>query len=120
MARFDRIMNNAYRVVANLYSEVGVWFPPDDAPTQTENIFFIEPTKRDGYGQSGTFVKNIANFNVDAPVVEYLKGQWSGLKEAADAKQATYIEVLGARFKVARVKASFDGKTLFAELTKTA
>jgi len=119
MAEFDDILDNAHEVVASLFADTGEWFPPDNAESQTEEVFFIDPTKRDGYGQSNTFVKNIANFEVDAPVVEYKKGQFPGLKEAADRKLTQFIEIKGGRYRILKAKAAYDGRTIYIELSKT-
>lgn len=116
----DNILDAAHSVITGLYADTGVWFPPNDADEQTAEVFFIEPTKRDGYGQNNTFVRNIANFAVDAPVVEYLKGQFPGLKEHADRKATQFIEIKEQRFQIVKVKAAFDGHTLYMELAKTA
>lgn len=104
---FDRYQSNAFNAILSVMGSQAEWSKTPsqklvsrvllNSPTKTAKIFEME-------------------FNPSACSIEYYEGEFQGLRELVDQGRDIILNVDGKDFGVKMVIASYDGKSLIAQI----
>lgn len=108
---FDNLQNTVFDVVTVTMGYDAVWNPSAGGSQQTAKVLYKGPSEMQK-------IEGV-DYDPEAIVMEYKKGDFDGLKEAADDSKFEVVTV-GAigDFYVKSVIEKFDGKTLKATLDR--
>lgn len=113
-ALFDKLQKSVFDTTLTVFGYTAVWQPVGGAPAQTGKVHFSEATQDEN-------MAGPAGYTEPQWVMEYLLGQFTGLRESVDAAQVVErVTIDGTSYDVRSCTADFDGKTIRAELNPTA
>lgn len=110
MNLFDGIQDLMFDTVGRIYGIDASWTPSAGGTAQTGRVLLKEPTQE--YDMNGV------PYTPFHRIMEYRKGVFPGLFEAARQKRNESVTINGAQYYVRNVRAEYDGRTLKAEIEK--
>jgi hypothetical protein len=111
MTKFDEMEEQVFSQVTTLMGEDAVWYSSFGGESEGR-VLFKYPTHAETIGNSGS-----GELDPIAPVVEWYRGTFTGLKESVDAQNREYLLLRGQSYFVESVRTKFDGDTYVANLT---
>lgn len=105
---FDDLQDATFDVVTTTMGYDASWAPSDGSPQQFGRVLFNNPTDS---RKLTTVEYDPYNYQM-----EYKRGVFNGLKEAADQNMDEVVVVRGVEYYVRQVGAMFDGNTLIVKI----
>ena len=109
MNLFDNLQNSMFAAVTSTMGYDATWVPSDNSGEQLARVLFTGPTEIEKLKS--------ADFDPEKLEMEYMKGDFAGLKELTDDNSMEKITMAGiGDFRVKSIHKKYDGKTFIARL----
>ena len=112
---FDDLQQTVFTTVAKAFGYAAKWTPANSVEEKTAIVLYKDATEKHGLSD--------VDFNIARYVMEYMQGDFEGLKEAVatgnTTERVTIETTTGVflEFVVRRTETKYDGKTIIAFLT---
>jgi hypothetical protein len=104
---FDQLQDNAFDLVSSTIGYSATWLPKAGGPSKTARVLYNDPSEK----QESANV----SYEVEAPFIEWKKGDFEGLAEATQINNMEVLDVtvkgVVVRMIVKALKKLFDGGT---------
>lgn len=111
---FDGLQKSVFDTTLTVFGYEAIWQPAGGGPAQTGKVHFKAATQEEN-------MAGPAGYTEPQWFMEYMAGQFIGLRESVDAAQVVEtVTIDGTSYDVRSCTADFDGKTIRAELNPTA
>jgi hypothetical protein len=105
---FDNVQEAAFDIVTTTMGYDATWTPSGGGPEKTGRVLLNNPTESRKIAE--------VEYNPYEYYMEYKRGIFDGLKEAADANADEVVTIKNVEYDVLEVAAKFDGNTLIAKV----
>ncbi len=113
MGLFDNVQDLAFNAITNTFGTPATWQPVGGEDIQNAQVLYKDPSEAASIGD--------ADYDIDGYVMEYMKGDFEGLKLSVDRGNLETVSITmregnDIEFYVRKCTTKYDGRTIVAKL----